>query len=223
VIPSLWDVEDQEQMPKVRDMTLGPAPPSDVREFAARYHYTGLGNNINWRWGLWHGMVLLGVVCYNLPTRSVCASVFGPEHLEHVWHMGRLAMADRAPANSESRLIGLSLRAIEREHPGVWAVLTYAATEVGHIGYIYQATNAIYTGPAGDPFYYVDQAGKRRGTHLDGHAVTADRAAQLGWTRQRGRVKHRYVYVLGNRAERRQRLAMLAYPRLPYPKAQPGL
>src|SRR5271165_952801 len=217
---SLWDVEDQDCMPAVRDMTVGPVAPSDVQEFARRYHYTGVGNNLNWRWGLWHGPVLLGGVSYNMPTRSVCASVFGLEHLHQVWHMGRLILAEAAPHNSESRLIGGSLRAIAREHPDVWAVLTYAATDAGHIGYVYQATNALYTGTGGDPVYYTDRQGQRRGTHLDGHGVTAARAADLGWTRRQGSVKHRYVYVLGSSRQRRQRLEQLRFPVLPYPKAQ---
>lgn len=216
---ALWDVEDSQVIPAVRDMIVAPVTSADVREFCHRYHYTGVGNNLNWRWGLWHGPMLLGVVSYNMPTRSVCASVFGPDHLHQVWHMGRLALAELAPRNSESRLIGGSLRAITREYPEVWAVLTYAATDAGHIGYVYQATNALYTGTGGDPVYYTDQAGNRRGTHLDGHGVTADRAAALGWVRHQGGVKHRYVYVLGNRSERRARLEALRLPVLPYPKS----
>jgi hypothetical protein len=219
VTASLWDVEDVQVMPHVRDMTVGPVATSDVQEFARRYHYTGVGNNANWRWGLWHGAVLLGIVSYNLPTRRTCASVFGAEHLHRVWHMGRLALADEAPRNSESRLIGGSLRMITRQHPQVWAVLTFAATDAGHIGYVYQATNAIYTGTGGLPAYFIDRAGMRRGTHLDGHMVTQARAAELGWTRHVGSVKHRYVYVLGSKTQRRQRMALLKLPSLPYPKA----
>lgn len=215
---SLFDVEDVAEMPKVRDMTVGPASAPDVQEFARRYHYTGVGNNANWRWGLWDGPTLHGVVAYNLPTRSVCASVFGEEHLHRVWHMGRLILSDESPRNSESRLIGGSLRAIQREHPDVWAVLTYAATDAGHLGYVYQATNALYTGTAGDPWFYVDKSGRRRGTHLDGQSVGAERAARMGWTRHKGGPKHRYVYILGSKTERRQRLALLRYPTLPYPK-----
>jgi hypothetical protein len=219
-VVSLWDVEDVKVMPAVRDMTVGPVAASDVQEFAHRYHYTGVGNNANWRWGLWHGAVLLGIVSYNLPTRSVCASVFGAEHLRRIWHMGRLALAEDAPRNSESRLIGGSLRAITREHPEVWAVLTYAATDVGHIGYVYQATNALYTGMSDERSvrYYTDQGGQRRGTHLDGTFVNASRAAELGWQLQQGGRKHRYVYILGTKRQRRQRLAMLRLPSLPYPK-----
>lgn len=217
---SLFDVENVEEMPKVRDMTVGPVAGSDVREFAKRYHYTGVGNNINWRWGLWHGPVLHGVVTYNLPTRSLCGAVFGPDQgFDKVWHMGRLILSEESPRNSESRLIGGSLRAIEREHPHVWAVLTYAATEVGHIGTVYQATNALYTGEGGDATYYTDRDGNRRGTHLDGYHVNAERAEVMGWIQHRGGVKHRYVYILGSKTQRRQRRALLKLPVLPYPKA----
>src|SRR4051794_39843077 len=143
---SLFDIEDATEIAHVRDLQTMHVSQRDVAEFNARYHYTGWHGNSPWRWGLWDGMTLYGVVSYNLPTMSVCESVFGKEHWSHVWHMGRLALAEIAPHNSESRLIGASLRAIEKEYPHVWAVLTYAAQDQGHIGYVYQATNAIYTG-----------------------------------------------------------------------------
>lgn len=215
---SLFDVEDVETMPKVRDMTVGPVSTRDVHEFSRRYHYTGTGGSALWRWGLWHGVVLHGVVAYNLPTRTVCASVFGEENLHRVWHMGRLVVADESPRNSESRLIGGSLRAIRATCPDVWGVLTYAATDVGHLGYVYQATNAIYTGTGGDYRYYTDESGGRRGSHLVGRRVLADRAEQKGWTLHHGGLKHRYLYVLGSKSQRRQRMRSLLLPSLPYPK-----
>jgi hypothetical protein len=217
---ALWDVEDTETaMPAVRDMTVGPVSAADVREFARRYHYSGSADNAMWRWGLWHGPVLLGVVSYNLPTRRTCASVFGDDHHKRVWHMTRLAMAESAPRNSESRLIGGSLRAIAREHPGVWAVITFAAGSAGHTGYVYQATNAIYTGTGGSSSFYTDASGNRRATNLSGWCVTADRAASMGWQRHAEPPKHRYVYVLSStKRERRERLALLRLPVLPYPK-----
>lgn len=119
---SLFDVEDVTEMPKVRDMIVAPVSPSDVQEFARRYHYTATGGSAVWRWGLWHGPVLHGVVAYNLPTRTACESVFGPEHFDKVIHMGRLVLSDESPRNSESRLIGGSLREIERNYPAIWCV-----------------------------------------------------------------------------------------------------
>jgi hypothetical protein len=220
---SLFDVENVEVMPKVRDMIVAPVSTSDVRTFVERYHYTSSApNNTSlWRWGLWHGPVLHGVVSYNIPTRETCASVFGTEQVGNVWHMHRLALSDDSPRNSESRLIAGSIKAIERQYPHVWAVLTYAATDVGHIGYVYQATNAIYTGTGGDSSYYIDASGGRHSTYIRGAAMNATRAAERGWTRHSSGPKHRYVYILGSKTQRRQRRSMLKLPALPYPKASP--
>lgn len=217
--PSLFDIEDvdERELPKVREMQIGPVSVSDVQEFAIRYHYTHAARNALWRWGLWSGPVLLGIVAYNLPTRSVCESVFGAEHYAHVWHMTRLALSDKAPRNSESRLIGGSLREIRRHHPGCWAVLTYADIALGHTGFVYQATNALYTGTGGDPVFHLDENGLRRGTYLSGN-VNAERARQLGWTRHLGPAKHRYLYLLGSRTQKRHLRSLLQLQQLPYPK-----
>lgn len=216
---TLWDVEgDDLSTLNIADTIVAPVAPKDVDEFSSRYHYARTGGSALWRWGLWHGATLLGVVAYNNPTRSVQESVFGPEHHEHVWHMGRLAMAEHAPPNSESRLIGGSLRAITRDHPYVWAILTYAATSVGHIGYVYQATNALYTGTGGDAHYFLDSKGNRHSPYLSGH-VSVERGASMGWTRYGDLPKHRYVYLLGSKTRRKHLRAMLRYPVLPYPKA----
>jgi hypothetical protein len=222
---SLFDVENVEEMPKVRDMIVGPVGARDVREFAKRYHYTGSADSIAWRWGLWDGAVLHGVVAYNMLTANVCRSVFGSEYASHVWHMSRLILSEESPRNSESRLIGGSLKLIQREYPDVWAILTYAAQHVNHIGYVYQATNAIYTGlAAGGECVYLDTDGlqrSRRGLDIDKYdgASLAERAEARGWTRVNVPKKHRYVYILGSKTQRRQRRALLRYPVLPYPKA----
>ena len=141
-------------------MTVSRVSASDVVEFTRRYHYAGeaSANACSWRWGLWHEFVLYGVVSYNLPTRSVCESVFGAQHFDKVWHMNRLVCADAAPRNSESRLIGQSLRDINRLY-GVWAVVTYADTNANHIGTVYQATNALYTGMSVVKPFFVDEEG----------------------------------------------------------------
>ena len=217
-VPSLWDVETVIRFPPVREMNVAAVSTRDVDEFCHRYHYTDTAGNQTWRWGLWFGPMLLGIVAYNLPTPTVCESVFGAANQEHVWHMGRLALADAAPKNCESRLIGGSLRAIQKDYQSVWGILTYAATDAGHIGYVYQATNALYTGLGGKTTYFTDRSGARRGGHLHGH-VSEQRATEMGWVRHSGGLKHRYIYVLGNARQRHERMTLLQYPVLPYPKA----
>lgn len=216
---SLFDVADEVAVPAVRDLTLGAVSQPEMQDFASRYHYTRNGGvGLNWRWGLWNGAVLYGVIGYNQPTISTAASLFGPEHGQRVWHMSRLVLADEAPHNSESRLIGSSLRQIEREYPHVWAVITYAATDAGHIGTVYQATNALYIGTGRETTFYREPDGTRRPTYFDGRTITRADALARGWTVHRSGVKHRYLYLLGSRTQRRQSRAMLRFPVLPYPK-----
>jgi hypothetical protein len=217
---SLFDVENVEEMPKVRDMTVGPVTNGDVTEFSHRYHYTGLPGSACWRWGLWHGFVLHGVVAYNNGTRGMGAALLGEEHGNKVWHMGRLMLSDDSPRNSESRLIAGSLRAIEKSSHDVWAVITFADEAVGHVGYIYQATNALYTGMTTSDAsykYFVNESGERRSWRS---IREAGRSGVEGWTMHTSdKAKHRYVYILGSKTQRRQRRALLKYPVLPYPKA----
>jgi hypothetical protein len=216
---SLWDAEEAEPV-TVRAMTVGAVSSLEVDEFCRRYHYTATGGSMLWRYGLWHGPTLWGIVSYNLPNRNVCECVFGPNHWNNVWHMGRLVLPDHAPHNSESRLIGGSLRLIQQQRPDVWAVITYAASDVGHIGYVYQATNAIYTGTSAVEPVLTDAFGRRRArrTAYTKHHPTTKDTERLGWVKTKGDVKHRYVYLLGNKQQRRQRRAMLRLPELPYPK-----
>lgn len=208
---------------KVRDMYLGPVTKSQVFDFTDRWHYSGHDGSAQYKYGLYHDGILYGVITYNLPTRDVQDSIFGPEHWRSVVHMGRLCMSDEAPHNSESRLISLSLKALEKDHPHIGAVVTYAATDAGHIGYVYQATNALYTGMGGDSAYYCAADGTRRSTKGANGWVSPDKARAKGWTVHKALPKHRYMYILGNRTQRKERLAMLRYEILPYPKGGPEI
>lgn len=217
---ALWDAENEETAPAVRDMTVGPATTKDCEEFALRYHYSTHASNQLWRFGLWHGVTLWGIAGFNLPTRETCESLFGEEHgADKVAHLSRLALAEHAPRNSESRLLSGALAALHADAPRLWAVVTYADILQGHIGYVYQATNALYTGigSKGVP-RYVAPDGRVLGTYLNGHGMGVREARRRGFEVIEGRGKHRYVYLLGSRAQRRARRKLLKLPVLPYPK-----
>jgi len=219
-VVSLFDVENLHEMPKVRDMTVDVVSLSDVKEFARRYHYTGSGGNVNARWGLWHGAVLHGVIAYNLLSPRACEAIMVDAKVRNLWHMARLILSEESPRNSESRLIGGSLRAIEREYPDVWAVITYADIAHNHVGTVYQATNALYTGLGGEQVYYTDANGHRRSHRCNAGSIRRDQAEQMGLTRHVGPQKHRYIYILGSKTQRRQRHHLLKFPALPYPKPE---
>jgi hypothetical protein len=161
---------------------------------------------------------LVGVVAYSILTMTASQAFFGPERWDWMFHMGRLVCADAAPRNTESRLIAESLRMLKRDRPVTRAVATYAATGVGHVGYVYQATNALYLGTTEARHYYIDMQGRRRSQKQGGSNVSIAKALARGWTVHADSPKHRYVYLLGSKAERREARALLRFPVLPYPK-----
>ncbi len=215
---SLFDVDDVTGFGPVRDMTVTRVSGTDVDEFCRRWHYSNTGGSMSWRYGLWDGYTLVGVVAYNLPTMPVCESVFGPEMWDSVCHMGRLVCADEAPRNVESRLIAESLRMLKKDKPQFRAVLTFAATGEGHIGYVYQATNALYCGITTPRHYYMDQQQRRRAPK-QGTNLSIGKATELGWTVHYETGKHRYIYLLGSKTERKEAMRLLRYTPQPYPKA----
>jgi hypothetical protein len=217
VATNLFDVYDGHDYSAVRDMVIGPASRSDVNEFAQRWHYTATGGNMTWNYGLWDGYSLVGVVSYNLPTMPACSAYFGQERWEWVVHMGRLICAEDAPRNVESKLISGSFALLRKSRPEARSVVTYAATGQGHIGYVYQATNAIYCGMTASSHFYIDEHGRRRAPK-QGTNLSMDKARARGWTVHHEPGKHRYVYLLGSKTERKEALKLLKFPVLPYPK-----
>lgn len=131
----------------------------------------------------------------------------------------RLWLSDDLPRLSESRVIGLTLRALRRE-TSVKFLISYADPAQGHVGTIYQATNWLYTGlSAAMPLYDLGD-GVPRHTRSLGHAFGthskkyfAERGIPLSVIEQSA--KHRYVYFLD--ATWRPRLRVSAFP---YPKRE---
>lgn len=217
---SLWDVMNVTQFCAVGDMTVTRVEGRDVEEFCRRWHYTMTKGAANWRYGLWDGFTLVGVVAYNIPTNEACGQVFGLRGDPTVLHMGRLVCAEDAPRNSESRLIAGSLKMLHRD-TGARAVLTYAAQDQGHVGYVYQATNALYTGTGGDSRRFLREDGSSVSTNANRTAIniTAESLAAEGVTVHKSLPKHRYVYLLGSKTQRKESRRLLRLPVLPYPKA----
>jgi hypothetical protein len=215
---AFWDALTHDKWCPVADMQISRVSPRDVNQFCRRWHYAQHGGSAMWSYGIWDGPTLAGVVSYNMPSREAAAWPFGDEYATTVHHMGRLVCAETAPRNTESRLIAASLKLFKQHVPYSTAVLTYAATGVGHIGYVYQATNALYTGRTPPSAYYVDETGRRRSTKQGVGLPRADAEAR-GWSVGRDPGKHRYLYLLGDRGERRRMRQLLRHPVLPYPKA----
>ena len=151
---------------------------------------------------------MVGVVTYGVPaSRPLCIGIAGVENERNVLELNRLVIKpDINEKNLASFLVAHSLR----ELPNHTFVVSYADTAWSHVGYVYQATNFLYTG----------LSAKRLDTYqpngLHPRAYNKDDHSELYQTRSR---KHRYVYLCGDKRTKKQMLKELRYPIISeYPK-----
>jgi hypothetical protein len=139
-----------------------------------------------------------------------------------VLELSRLVVTT-SEANAASFLIGGSLRLLRAS--GDWIVVSYADCNdhVGHVGYVYQATNWLYTGKgSAEPKWAHPTTGEiisftRRHIDIKARALGLHES-ELIKLPQTG--KHRYVTFTGTRTFRKGALSSLKYRREPYPKGE---
>lgn len=194
---------------------------SEGKEFVKKHHYShGIHNG-----PMCYGMFtkqgrLVGVCAFATPSsENVCASIFGPEHKRSVTELHRLVLLDEVPKNSESWFIVRALKLLKKDRPYYKAVISFADATQGHIGTIYQATNAIYTGTSGKATFYLDQDGRLRHPRQNGVNITPEVATLRGWKPVKREGKHRYIYLLGNKSEKKWAKSHLLLQPKPYVKS----
>jgi len=160
---------------------------------------------------------IVGVVTYGVPASStLLKGVCGEDEASNVYELNRLWVDDSVPKNGESYLIGNTLGLLDKE-----IVVSYADTSQGHVGVVYQASNWLYTGLSAkfkDP--------KVRGLENQHHATYAhgltnkqvvEKFGDRAYFVERPR-KHRYIFLNGSKARRKELLKKLRYPVKSYPK-----
>lgn len=178
----------------------------DAKPFILNIHYARRMPCVQYAFGLRYDGKLIGVVTYGQPASPpLCKGIAGEEHRKQVLELNRLVILPRYNGkNYASFLVGKSLKML----PHKTFVVSYADWGGwNHIGYVYQATNWLYTGltkPRTDKY------------SESGHA----RHYKQNETRRQIRTaKHRYVYLVGNRREKKEMKKALNYKIISeYPK-----
>lgn len=107
-------------------------------------------------------------------------------------------------------------------------VVSYADTNQGHVGYVYQATNFIYTGLSAKRTDWKVKGmehlhGQTIADMSKGHENRADfMREKFGddfYLKDRPR-KHRYVFIVSSKSQRKVILSALKYEVEPYPKGE---
>ena len=203
--------------PALRALLVKPIPPTVAKELLVWEHYLGsYPGGTHLALGVFLVPRLLGVLTLGAGPAQVHALAEGARPQDCL-ALTRLWLSHELPPNSESRVLWIVLRSL-RSSTGVKFVISYADPAQGHLGYIYQATNWLYTGLSqatplydiGDgKLYHSRTLSQIYGTHslkyLRNHGVQARLVPQ--------EPKHRYIYFLD-----RSWRARLKVPVLPYPK-----
>ena len=168
--------------------------------------------------GLFHkdSLDCLGVICYGTPASSALRKgLCGEQFVQNVYELTRLWVDDSVPKNGESFLIGNTLRLLDKE-----IIVSFADTSQDHYGIVYQATNWIYTGlSAKRTDWTVEGIDKHGHTWADKYSALEMREL-FGdrFTLQQRSRKHRYIFFNASKKRKKELLALLRYPILPYPK-----
>jgi hypothetical protein len=201
----------------LQDWSVKPIDNATAQQVVVKHHYLHRKAPCSQAFGLFdESDKLRGVVMYGTPSSSALrAGIAGKDQATNVIELTRLWIDDSTPKNSESYLIGNSIKHCDKE-----IVVSFADTSQNHLGIVYQATNWIYTGlSAKRTDWSVEGIDKHGHTWADKY--TASEMRELFGDRftlvPRSR-KHRYIYLNAKGKRKKQLMTLLKYEQQPYPK-----
>ena len=163
-------------------------PYSATKDWILNIHYAKRMPSISYAYGLYRHDEMVGMVSYGTPASpSLCKGICGEEHRSDVIELNRLVLRDNLP-NEASFLVSRSLKML----PTPKVVVSYADTAQDHAGIVYQATNWLFTGTTKPRTDMAGKDGKHSRHHLGDRTNRINRST-----------KHRYVYFIGTKKEKK--------------------
>tara|TARA_R100001198_G_C5208295_1_gene194630 strand:+ start:289 stop:951 length:663 start_codon:yes stop_codon:yes gene_type:complete len=187
---------------------------NECKEWLLYKHYAKRIPPIQFAFGLFDIKNTMEGIC----TLSIPASRFNLSL--DVYELNRLVSNDNLPKNTLSYFVSKVLKKI----PTKKIIVSYADKNQNHHGYIYQATNWIYTGfSTVEKKIIVNGKELHRRTLYDTYGTSSiDKLKKKGLSieqiEQYG--KHRYFYILDNKKNRKKIFQEIKnkYGTMPYPK-----
>ena len=175
-------------------------------------HYAKRIPSISYAYGLFEKKELLGVCTFGSPpSNSLCIGVCGIKYKSLVIELNRLCINENKEKNLLSFFLGRCLKLIPKPR----IVVSYADTSKNHHGYIYQATNWLYTGLSAKRTERYDI------NNPDKHSKTVTETMKYSDLAIRERPqKHRYIMFLGSKKYKKIMYSKLKYKIKPYPKGE---
>ena len=172
-------------------------------------HYAKRIPSISFAFGLYdENNILQGICTIGKPASpSLCDGVCGKENSKYVFELNRLCVNDGLPKNTLSFFVSQILNKLP---PLI--IVSYADKGQNHNGYIYQATNWIYTGASKER----TDIGSEDGTHSRHYNKNIDYKKNRKFRSS----KHRYITFTGSKSEKKYFNKSLNYKTFSYPKGE---
>tara|TARA_R110000744_G_scaffold149610_1_gene262777 strand:- start:4022 stop:4663 length:642 start_codon:yes stop_codon:yes gene_type:complete len=194
----------------------------ECEPFILGIHYAKRWPSISYAFGLFTEGELVGVCTYGTPpSATLKKGIAGECHKGEVLELNRLCLKHNIK-NEASFLVGRSLQKL----PKGKIVVSFADTQQGHMGYVYQACNFTYHGLSAKRTDWKVK-GKE---HLHGQTIADEfrgipnRANAMRekygddfYLAPRPR-KHRYIYIVGSKTYKRKIKEAIKYKQEAYPK-----
>ena len=191
------------------------------KEWCLKKHYAKRIPPIEYAFGLWNKEgVMHGIVTYGTPVSSVLRDLWNNEF--KLVELNRLVINEGLDKNVLSYFVSQSFIFL----PKPLVLVSYADSSQNHHGYIYQATNWIYTGLSAEFKDYMVKGME----HLHGASIfdmSRGQENRVEWLKEKfgDRLymkdrprKHRYFYFIGNKKQCKKMKLMLPYKIENYPK-----
>ena len=200
-----------------QEIKVVPVPNSVARAVIERHHYLhSIPGGTDLTFGVFTRSKLRGALVLGVGPTNAHRLVGGATQRDSL-ALTRFWLADDLPRNSESRVLGIVMRAL-KQNTRVKFLVSYADPAQGHLGTIYQATGWLYTGISSASRVYDLGDGVLRHSRTVGqvygtHSMKYFRAngIPVEATSQGG--KHRYLYFLDRTWQGRLLVPVLPYPR----------
>lgn len=203
-----------------------------TKEWVLHKHYAHRLPSISYAFGLFKECILIGVCTYGHPVTSSAKKCLGEEWYDKILELNRLCVNDGLPTNALSWFVSQTFKLLPKPTP----LVSYADTAYNHHGYIYQATNWIYTGTSIPHKDYAvkglenlhnqsivdmvgrgDKAGNPNGVK-NRYQLLVDKFGKDNVYAIQRSLKHRYFYFLGDKRDIKRMRKALQYEIKPYPK-----
>lgn len=178
-----------------------------AKEFLLPIHYSGRIPSISYAFGFYEDGELKAVCTFGKPaSNSLCHGVCGKEYSKKVFELNRLCRVENFD-KPLSMFLSKCLKELKKEN---LIIVSYSDTGMNHNGYIYQATNWIYTGiTKGRTDKYTE--GNKHSRHYDN---------KNNHLRKVRTSKHRYIYFCGDKTFKKEVSKKLMYSVESYPKGE---